>query len=141
MEGSVFKKMDEKIMLMKSHSTPLILANDTLHKSNFLPEVKAGNAVAINTVINELNLNVNEKNVRGWVKQNDSTENHIEFETYKIPKDLVPDVKGMGAKDAFYMLSSLGLEVRMKGRGKVIAQSLKPYSKLNNNSVIELELQ
>lgn len=141
MAGSVFKKMAEKIMLMKSHSTPLILANDTLHKSNFLPEVKAGNAVAINTVINELNLNVNEKNVRGWVKQNDSTENHIEFETYKIPKDLVPDVKGMGAKDAFYMLSSLGLEVRMKGRGKVIAQSLKPYSKLNNNSVIELELQ
>jgi cell division protein FtsI (penicillin-binding protein 3) len=65
----------------------------------------------------------------------------LSLDTYKIQKGLVPDVYGMGVKDAFYMLGTLGLDVRVKGRGKVVAQSLKPGTRLQEGSIIELELQ
>ena len=38
----------------------------------------------------------------------------------------MPDVKGMGARDAVYMLESRGLTVKVQGRGKVKSQSYAP---------------
>ena len=39
---------------------------------------------------------------------------------------VVPDVKGMGARDAVYLMESRGIKVTLKGRGKVCRQSLQP---------------
>jgi cell division protein FtsI (penicillin-binding protein 3) len=36
----------------------------------------------------------------------------------------MPDVIGMGARDAVYLLESKGLKVKVNGRGRVKAQSL-----------------
>jgi cell division protein FtsI (penicillin-binding protein 3) len=37
--------------------------------------------------------------------------------------NLVPNVVGMGAKDAVYLLETYGLRVKVQGRGKVKSQS------------------
>ena len=37
--------------------------------------------------------------------------------------DRVPDVRGMGLKDALYLLESRGLRVRFSGKGAVAAQT------------------
>ena len=47
----------------------------------------------------------------------------------------------MGAKDAFFLLSSLGLKVKMHGSGKVYAQSIKPLTDLQIGRTIELKLK
>jgi cell division protein FtsI (penicillin-binding protein 3) len=36
----------------------------------------------------------------------------------------VPDVTGMGARDAVYLLESRGIKTYLSGRGKVVKQSL-----------------
>ena len=36
----------------------------------------------------------------------------------------VPDVVGMGARDAIYLLERVGLRVNVEGQGKVVRQSL-----------------
>lgn len=41
---------------------------------------------------------------------------------------LVPDVNGMGLKDAIYVLEQAGLKVIPQGKGKVITQSILPGS-------------
>ena len=141
MAGSIFKKVAERTMLMKSSWSPDRLANDSVKKYPYLPEVKSGNALAVRRVVDELSIPVQNPELRGWVKLDCNKGSALNLDTYTIQRGRVPDVHGMGAKDAFYMLGSLGLEVRLRGRGRVIAQSQKPGTKLMEGSVIELELQ
>jgi cell division protein FtsI (penicillin-binding protein 3) len=141
MAGSIFKKVAERTMLLKSSWSPDRLAEDSIKRRPYLPEVKTGNAFALKKVIEELALPVSNQDLHGWLKQTTVGDSQLTLDAYKIQKGLVPDVYGMGVKDAFYILGSLGLKVRVKGRGKVIAQSLKPGTWLKEGSIIELELQ
>jgi cell division protein FtsI (penicillin-binding protein 3) len=52
----------------------------------------------------------------------------------------MPNVKGMGLKDALYLLENIGIKVTVKGRGKVITQSLLPGTALTKNSSVTIEL-
>ena len=47
----------------------------------------------------------------------------------------------MGAKDAVYALSSRGMNVRMRGRGKVTGQSVASGSKVVKGMTVTLELK
>ncbi len=52
----------------------------------------------------------------------------------------IPDVKGMGLKDAVYVLENMGLKVYASGRGKVIYQSPGENSAFNKGETIKLQL-
>ncbi len=52
----------------------------------------------------------------------------------------MPDLKGMGLKDAVYVCENMGLKVNIKGRGKVIAQSLVTGAPVNKGDVVQLLL-
>ncbi|MFM1932760.1 MAG: hypothetical protein RL226_2063, partial [Bacteroidota bacterium] len=54
--------------------------------------------------------------------------------------EAVPDVRGMGLKDALFLLENKGLKVVVNGRGQVKNQSVKPGTKVNKNMVILIEL-
>ena len=43
-----------------------------------------------------------------------------------IQDKTMPDVKGMGLKDALYLLENMNVKVSVKGKGKVKAQSIEP---------------
>lgn len=70
-----------------------------------------------------------------WLKSD-----HTAFQTLEFSDDVIPDVKGMVAMDALYLLENLGLEVDLKGQGKVIKQSLKAGAKIKDNQKIALIL-
>ena len=53
---------------------------------------------------------------------------------------IIPNVKGMQAMDALMLLERLGLKVQLKGKGKVVRQSIKQGSKVKSNQQILLEL-
>ncbi len=52
----------------------------------------------------------------------------------------VPDVRGLGLKDAVYLLENLGLKVIASGRGKVIIQSLAQNENFSKGQLIKIEL-
>lgn len=52
----------------------------------------------------------------------------------------IPDVTGMGLKDAVYLLENMGLKVAASGRGKVIYQSLAQNSGFNKGQLIKIQL-
>ncbi|HNK40967.1 MAG TPA: PASTA domain-containing protein, partial [Flavobacteriales bacterium] len=54
--------------------------------------------------------------------------------------DMVPNVVGMGLKDAIYLLENRGLRVRISGTGMVRRQSIMPGSRLVKGSAITIEL-
>lgn len=70
-----------------------------------------------------------------WLKSDDKA-----FQTLEFIGDVVPNVKGMVAMDALYLLENMGLEVNLKGQGRVIKQSLKAGAKIKENQIIELIL-
>ena len=70
-----------------------------------------------------------------WLK----SDNNV-FETIEFSGDVMPNVKGMVAMDALYLLENMGLEVDFKGQGRVIKQSLKAGAKIKENQIIELLL-
>jgi cell division protein FtsI (penicillin-binding protein 3) len=57
-----------------------------------------------------------------------------------IPRQGIPDVKGMGLKDALYLLESMDLKVAVRGSGRVKEQSLEPGVALKKNETILIQL-
>lgn len=64
----------------------------------------------------------------------------VKLEPKTLKTDVIPNVKGMGAKDAVYVLESLGLKVYLSGKGMVKEQSLPPGSKIIKGSQIYIKL-
>ena len=65
---------------------------------------------------------------------------HIAITPGKLYRNIVPDVTGMSLKDAVYMLENSGLQVTVKGKGKVHVQSLTPGTVITKGQNIILQL-
>jgi cell division protein FtsI (penicillin-binding protein 3) len=74
-----------------------------------------------------------------WVKTN-YTNDKIELSDDELADNKVPDVRGMGLKDAMFLLESKGLKVQVYGVGKVNNQSITPGTALQKGNVIILTL-
>lgn len=52
----------------------------------------------------------------------------------------MPDMRGMGLKDALFLLENRGVKVQVSGRGKVVAQSVVAGLPLRNGQTVRVEL-
>ena len=52
----------------------------------------------------------------------------------------IPDVRGLGLKDAVYLLENAGLTVSAAGKGKVMYQSIVAGSNFNKGTTINIQL-
>jgi cell division protein FtsI (penicillin-binding protein 3) len=55
-----------------------------------------------------------------------ATEQRVEIKRRYADKTKVPNVCGMSAKDAVYLIESTGMSTRIEGFGRVVKQSIKP---------------
>lgn len=60
--------------------------------------------------------------------------------TFTPEDEKVPNVTGMGLRDAIYLLEGQGMMVKPIGRGSVIKQSIQPGTKLQRGQQIIIEL-
>jgi cell division protein FtsI (penicillin-binding protein 3) len=58
-----------------------------------------------------------------------------------VGKDTVPNVIGMTAKDAVYLIESSGMDVRIEGFGRVASQSIKAGTQVAPGVVIQIILK
>ena len=54
---------------------------------------------------------------------------------------VIPDVRGMGLKEAIYLLEKNGATVTFSGQGRVVSQSVKPGAKAHRGMVVSLTLK
>jgi cell division protein FtsI (penicillin-binding protein 3) len=57
-----------------------------------------------------------------------------------VRQQVMPNVRGMGLKDAIYLLESLGVKVAIRGKGKITMQSVAPGTALTKGVTVILEL-
>jgi cell division protein FtsI (penicillin-binding protein 3) len=69
-----------------------------------------------------------------------SNDDNLEFTGVKFRHDQVPNVVGMGLRDAIYLLESKGLQVRIVGRGTVVKQSVNAGAKIQRGQEIVIHL-
>ena len=122
MSGVVFHHIAEGVMAQNLKRS-VDAARDA--SSIMTPDVKRGDNSAANFVLASL---------KTKASSNSST-NYRESS-----KHTVPDVTGMGAKDAVYLLESRHIKARVKGRGKVKSQSIHAGTAIKQGMVCELTL-
>ena len=122
MSGVVFHHIAEGVMAQNLKRS-VDAARDA--SSIMTPDVKRGDNSAANYVLASL---------KTKASSNSST-NYRESS-----KHTVPDVTGMGAKDAVYLLESRHVKARVKGRGKVKSQSIHAGTAIKQGMVCELTL-
>lgn len=104
-------------------------------------QIKSAPADELKAIFSKLNLPVNTSSgstpsYTSAVSGNST----ITLQPINIAKGTVPDVRGMGLKDALYLLENAGLKVKIEGKGKVVSQSMTPGQAINTNHIIEIQL-
>lgn len=139
--GHVFRTVAESVYADHGGAKEVSQVRDTIHSP--IPVVKNGRFDAANYVMNQLSIASNKDSVRseiGWMKSKVDTAG-LQVYSYDWEADKVPDVIGMGAKDAVFMLENCGMKVKIHGYGAVVSQSIAPGQKVQRGQTIELTLK
>lgn len=143
MSGVVFHDIAEGVMARHLK----LNADDARDSSSVtVPDVKNGNMNAAGFVLGKLGIktsmpwNSTESNEPMWGRATRQADK-VALSTNKTARNAVPDVKGMGARDAVYRLESCGLKVRLHGCGKVKTQSLQPGKAIRRGAECVLTLE
>ncbi len=134
----VFREIADKVFDRKNKKN--IEKNE---KKNIkkVPYSKIGYKEDLDFVFNELDIPTKIKNIKSnWIYPANGVENIIYYNRYMM-KNKVPNVVGMGIKDALFILENIGFKVKINGKGKIVKQSLKHGKKFKEGMEIELFLK
>ncbi|MGP1416401.1 penicillin-binding protein [Prevotella fusca] len=144
MSGVVFHHIAEGIM---AQNLKLSVTDARDSSSILIPSAKTGNLLATDYVLTALGFNVTNgwsgaypfgNPVWGITRKSGKSLTFLKEEAFK--DNLVPNVHGMGARDAVYLMEKRGVRVSLTGRGRVIEQSLSPGDRIKKGMKCTLVL-
>ncbi|MEE4260024.1 MAG: penicillin-binding protein [Bacteroidales bacterium] len=133
-----FKEIADKI-----YATSLALELDHLEDTNTLHIIQANKAVwytDLKHIYNELDHKHEDfiyEEKWAYAEVNDES---IELKPKFFPEEVTPNVVGMKAKDAVYLLENLGYQATINGKGKVRSQSVRSGTPVTKGRQINLQL-
>jgi cell division protein FtsI (penicillin-binding protein 3) len=105
---------------------------------NEWPTSGAGYTKELERVFDFYGLRIRKESDGQWAYVN-HREDELALAVHHFDEQQVPDVRGMGLRDAMYVLENSGLQVKVNGTGKVRSQSVQPGGKLAGQTIfIEL---
>jgi len=133
----VFKEVATKLYAMYvNRKAPDLLAS----KKDSTAYFYAGNTKNIKKVFATLNVSYGDSAAQGeWANVFANNYQPV-IKSSMVSRQLMPNVKGMGFKDALHVLETMGVKVSVKGRGKVFNQSVAPGSIIAKGTSVLLEL-
>jgi cell division protein FtsI (penicillin-binding protein 3) len=106
-------------------SLKLSVADARDSTSVLIPDVMKGDKEAAGFVLRQLGLNTAD----------------VQMASLEVVEGKMPDVKGMGARDAVYQLERQGVKVKLSGKGHVVRQSIAAGVSLQPGMTCLLELK
>lgn len=141
MAGSVFGKIAERVY---AKNLRFSLTNAIDSCSVLIPEVKVGELQETKYVLDKLEVKTTGQFVstqgKAW-GHGHSTTHSVLLKSSPMGNKLVPNVVGMGAKDAVYLLEKKGLKVFIQGIGQVKSQSIQSGTLLQKGASITLMME
>lgn len=139
----VFSQIAQCVMANGVHRIAELASDSTSH---YLPYVWNGNMTETVSVLKQLGINYQSTWAAStgtlWGQANDDqrTKKQITLTATPTPKNKVPDVKGMGARDAVFTLQQCGFKVKIEGAGHVVDQSIEPGSDIKKGLTVNLTM-
>ncbi|RLD62225.1 MAG: cell division protein [Bacteroidetes bacterium] len=133
----VFKEIADKV-----YSTDLEIQQDEVEVENnhSYPVYATGYEDEIEFIYSSLDIPLDSASTNSEWAVSVKSDSCVLLKTRVIKENLVPNVKGMGARDAIYVLENMGLKVNVKGRGFVKEQSIKPGMRIKKGNTVYLRL-
>ncbi|MBP7184111.1 MAG: transpeptidase family protein [Saprospiraceae bacterium] len=136
--GPVFRSIMDRIFTSKPlfYNVFNVGTKEKL-KSNQLPTKTVGFKNDIEKLLAYLNIDYDDKTdknksmITALVANSDT----LEMVQRNINKEIMPNLIGLGAKDAVYILENMGIQVQLSGTGKVKYQSVDQGSKISKQIV------
>jgi cell division protein FtsI (penicillin-binding protein 3) len=139
-----FKEIAEKIMAQEN-TVPFEVACDTIN--NRLPKVKDGNMLEASRILKELDHPMKKSSWKDenreediWGKAKLENDSIYEFQNRTLNTEFVPNVCGMGAKDAVFLMQQCNLDVEIIGYGTVKSQSVVAGTRIKGKRSVILTL-
>ncbi len=144
MSGWVFHNISEGVM---AHNLNMDISNarDSLQERR--PKAMSGDLKAASMVLGHLGFDTqcqwgdNNSDQSFWGSVALGGTQYILKQKERESDNIVPNVRGMGARDAIYQMERRGIKTKIVGRGKVKGQSLAPGEKVVRGSVCTLTMQ
>jgi cell division protein FtsI (penicillin-binding protein 3) len=136
--GTVFTAIANKVYsnTLKYHQA----VNEAKQRVKEVPQSIDGNSSDILTVLNTLRVKYSFPAQTEWAntRANGYT---VDIAPRNVSKRSVPNVIGLSARDAVYLVERLGMHAYLKGYGKVVSQSAPAGSPAYTGGLIELGLK
>lgn len=132
----VFKEIADH--LFKYIEKPVWSQQLTANKDSFGYQF-SGNRESVRLLANQFGWQGFGKSTGNWHQVVLSKQNISEKEI-SVMSGMVPNVVGMGLKDALFLLESAGYRVNITGKGRVVRQSIDGGTAVAKNKIIELNL-
>ena len=109
-------------------------------KEKYPTHVKGGNIARIRRVADKYSPHVSFTDREGWGVASTDTLLNVDIKSITDPKTM-PNVVGMGLRDALYLLESRGLKVHFTGKGTVRSQSIPAGREVASGHMVSLTLK
>jgi len=136
--GPVFKELAEKVHALTLEKEESTSENETwINAATYSPKGFQEDFIA---VYDKIDMYYEPVDGEIWV---DATlkKDSILFQSEEVRAGIVPDVRGMGLRDALYLLENRGLQVDFEGQGKVVWQSVRAGTPLGPGGYSSIKLK
>jgi cell division protein FtsI (penicillin-binding protein 3) len=134
----VFRELSDKLYAIRP-DIMIPLPVDTV--SSPLPYAQAGQMKDLSEAFYLLNMKASPYNGKSTWARPAAFSGGIVLEPDIVIKGIMPDVCGMGLKDALYLLEQQGLNVLVNGKGTVVKQSINPGISIYRGMPVVIELK
>lgn len=142
--GPVFKEIADKVYANSTSLHPelrYVVQPGTVK----IPGIAPGYEQDLQTILNHIRISAHssadsvEESGSEWANSTVKG-NFVVLKAKSVDKNKMPDLRGMGLRDALYLLENRGVHVQFKGAGKVVSQSLPAGQYLTKGMTITLQL-
>ena len=102
--------------------------------------VKGGDIAQIRRVADRLSPRASFDSRTGWGRAAVDSLSNVAITSLPDDRGVMPDVRGMGLKDALFVLESRGLRVRFSGPGAVVRQSIAAGTRIRPGAAVVITL-
>jgi cell division protein FtsI (penicillin-binding protein 3) len=136
--GTVFKRIAEEVFVQNIIAKPETSQEDSLIAKK--PKVKNGLFDHTKYVMNKLDVDYSDSLKGKWMTAHLINDNVV-IKKRDLHDNQVPNVIGMGAKDAVYALENFGLNVNLVGHGTVSSQSITAGAPVSKGQTVTIQLK
>lgn len=135
--GPVFKEVADKLSSLGAHDKKQQKFDMASDSSYFY---YAGVATDMKMILNKIGVSYRDSSTKVEYSSVSQVDHQPVITARSIAAGSMPDVKGMGLKDALYLLEKRNIKVMAKGKGKVIAQSIGAGVPVKRGQTVIVEL-